>query len=141
MTSNYQRQSARRGVFHLRNIKLLHLRSAKVNRETWIKMSPAQYFLISVSAKWSTIKRVNEDKFLNTCISDNNFEQNLTTNRKKRPLIYVHKSLVFFFCFCLFFLAGGGEAVNRNSACSHENRFIFLIRKTDKDKMVIKLRS
>ena len=44
-------------------------------------MSPAQYFFISVSAKWSTIKRVNEDKFLNTCISDNNFEQNLTTNR------------------------------------------------------------
>lgn len=140
MTSNYQRQSARRGVFLLRNIKLSHLRSAEVNRKTWIKMSPAQYFLISVSAKWSTIKRVNEDKFLNTCISDNNFEQNLTTNRKKRPLIYVHKSLVFLLL--LFFFGGGGEeAVNRNSACSHDNRFIFLIRKTDKDKMVIKLRS
>ena len=88
----------------------------------------------------STIKRVNEDKFLNTCISDNNFEQNLTTNRKKRPLIYVHKSLVFLLLL-FFFLAGGGEAVNRNSAYSHDNRFIFLIRKTDKDKMVIKLRS
>ena len=125
-------------MFLLRNIKLLHLRSAKVNRKTWIKMSPAQYFLISVSAKWSTIKRDNEDKFLNTCISDNNFEQNLTTNRKKRPLIYVHKSLVFLL---LFFFLAGGEAVNRNSACSHDNRFIFLIRKTDKDKMVIKLRS
>ena len=126
-------------MFLLRNIKLLHLRSAKVNRKTWIKMSPAQYFLISVSAMWSTIKRVNEDKFLNTCISDNNFEQNLTTNRKKRPLIYVHKSLVFLLL--LFFFLAGGEAVNRNSACSHDNRFIFLIRKTDKDKMVIKLRS
>ena len=140
MTSNYQRQSARRRVFLLRNIKLLHLRSAKVNRKPWIKMSPAQYFLISVSAMWSTIERVNEDKFLNTCISDNNFEQNLTTNRKKRPLIFVHKSLVFFCC-CFFFGRGGWEAVNRNSACSHDNRFIFLIRKTDKDKMVIKLRS
>ena len=129
-------------MFLLRNIKLLHLRSAEVNRKTWIKMSPAQYFLISVSAKWSTIKRVNEDKFLNTCISDNNFEQNLTTNRKKRPLIYVHKSLVFVVVVVVVvFLAGGGEAVNRNSACSHDNRFIFLIRKTDKDKMVIKLRS
>ena len=126
-------------MFLLRNIKLLHLRSTKVNRKTWIKMSPAQYFLISVSAKWSTIKRVNEDKFLNTCISDNNFEQNLTTNRKKRPLIFVHKSSVFVVV-VVFFLAGG-EAVNRNSACSHDNRFIFLIRKTDKDKMVIKLRS
>lgn len=127
-------------MFLLRNIKLSHLRSAEVNRKTWIKMSPAQYFLISVSAKWSTIKRVNEDKFLNTCISDNNFEQNLTTNRKKRPLIYVHKSLVFV---VVVFLAGGGggEAVNRNSACSHDNRFTFLIRKTDRDKMVIKLRS
>ena len=127
-------------MFLLRNIKLLHLRSAEVNRKTWIKMSPAQYFLISVSAKWSTIKRVNEDKFLNTCISDNNFEQNLTTNRKKRPLIYVHKSLVFV---VVVFLAGGGggEAVNRNSACSHDNRFTFLIRKTYRDKMVIKLRS
>ena len=139
MTSNYQRQSARRRVFLLRNIKLLHLRSAKVNRKPWIKMSPAQYFLISVSAMWSTIERVNEDKFLNTCISDNNFEQNLTTNRKKRPLIYVHKSLVYLLL--LFFFRQGGEAVNRNSACSHDNRFIFLIRKTDKDKMVIKLRS
>lgn len=129
MTSNYQRQSARRGVFLLRNIKLSHPRSAEVNRKTWIKMSPAQYFLISVSAKWSTIKRVNEDKFLNTCILDNNFEQNLTTNRKKRPLIYVHKSLVFFFLLLSFFFWQGEEAVNRNSACSHENRFIFLIRK------------
>ena len=139
MTSNYQRQSARRRVFLLRNIKLLHLRSAKVNRKPWIKMSPAQYFLISVSAMWSTIERVNEDKFLNTCISDNNFEQNLTTNRKKRPLIFVHKSSVFFLL--LFFFGRGGEAVNRNSACSHDNRFTFLIRKTDRDKMVIKLRS
>lgn len=52
-------------MFLLRNIKVLHLRSAKVNRKTWIKMSPAQYFLISVSAMWSTIKRVKEDKFLN----------------------------------------------------------------------------
>ena len=94
-------------MFLLRNIKLSHLRSAEVNRKTWIKMSPAQYFLISVSAKWSTIKRVNEDKFLNTCISDNNFEQNLTTNRKKRPLIYVHKSLVFLLLL-LFFGGGGG---------------------------------
>ena len=102
-------------------------------------MSPAQYFLISVSAKWSTIKRVNEDKFLNTYISDNNFEQNLTTNRKKRPLIYVHKSLVFVVVVVVFL--AGGEAVNRNSACSHDNRFTFLIRKTDSDKMVIKLRS
>ena len=129
-------------MFLLRNIKLLHLRSAEVNRKTWIKMSPAQYFLISVSAKWSTIKRVNEDKFLNTCISDNNFEQNLTTNRKKRPLIYVHQSLVFVVVVVVVvFLAGGGEAVNRNSACSHDNRFTFLIRKTYRDKMVIKLRS
>ena len=126
-------------MFLLRNIKLLHLRSAKVNRKTWIKMSPAQYFLISVSAMWSTIKRVNEDKFLSTCISDNNFEQNLTTNRKKRPLIYVHKSLVFVVVVDVFL--AGGEAVNRNSACSHDNRFTFLIRKTDRDKMVIKLRS
>ena len=126
-------------MFLLRNIKLLHLRSAEVNRKTWIKMSPAQYFLISVSAKWSTIKRVNEDKFLNTCISDNNFEQNLTTNRKKRPLIYVHRSLVF--VVVVFLAGGGGEAVNRNSACSHDNRFTFLIRKTYRDKMVIKLRS
>ena len=126
-------------MFLLRNIKLLHLRSAKVNRKTWIKMSPAQYFLISVSAMWSTIKRVNEDKFLNTCISDNNFEQNLTTNGKKRPLIYVHKSLVFVVVVDVFL--AGGEAVNRNSACSHDNRFTFLIRKTDRDKMVIKLRS
>ena len=101
-------------MFLLRNIKLLHLRSAKVNRKPWIKMSPAQYFLISVSAKWSTIKRVNEDKFLNTCISDHNFEQNLTTNRKKRPLIYVHKSLVFLLLL-LFFLAGGGGCKSKFS--------------------------
>lgn len=100
-------------MFLLRNIKLLHLRSAEVNRKTWIKMSPAQYFLISVSAKWSTIKRVNEDKFLNTCISDNNFEQNLTTNRKKRPLIYVHQSLVF--VVVVVFLAGGGGCKSKFS--------------------------
>ena len=96
-------------MFLLRNIKLLHLRSAEVNRKTWIKMSPAQYFLISVSAKWSTIKRVNEDKFLNTCISDNNFEQNLTTIRKKMPLIYVHKSLVLLLLLLLLFWRGGGR--------------------------------
>ena len=94
-------------MFLLRNIKLSHLRSAEVNRKTWIKMSPAQYFLISVSAKWSTIKRVNEDKFLNTCISDNNFEQNLTTNRKKKAS-HLCSQIFSFFVVVVFFWRGGG---------------------------------